>query len=742
MLLTSILPAALVALGGGHAELHPESAAIYVEVPDIAAVTAAYEQAPIRTFLYSEEIRTFLASIEGEDPETFDPGVLIDRGMEELRAQLPPVGAQTLDLLGEVESFSFSVSGVEFLGLADLIAEAGNGMTEELEARIGGIQARVVLNFSSAEVAANARQLLRESAEQAPNYKRTTQEADFFGDVLEWTVHELPEIFFWEIQQDSRLILGVATTAKLEEHFAFGSLAESEAFQRSCSHSGASEGVTITEGYLSLRDLDEYARILGVIPDVPHWLPGVASMIIETVAPGGAIEVSSRTRLAGNRFVTEVFQRDFGGEDSFAGASGKVPVTADNFKMAPEDAVGAWATNIDKAILGEHLMTSLAEITGSDPILLLEALESEHGFRPDLDILDALGEDFLFYALPFSGIGMPKIFVVVELEDPEAFTRGMEGLGVFLAKQTDGALEFKSKPYRKHPFMSFAPGKELSELAQGTGAGGIVQMTPAFISISLAVGVMEDRAIFSISSMYTKREMKRLMKGDSPLHPLASGAIEIPEGVADYGHTDWGAILGGIYDSLKGLLPLIQSGIGQELPFDIENMPATELFAQHFQPTSSWSRRVDGGTYYYSASSFGPEVPAALSAVGAGVALFAARSQSIEVAPSTTVDHEVDVVGDDRSPLSLTHEALREVKIAIVVYKSEIGHYPATSNDLLAPSANFPSGFLGSEEVPKDAWGSALLYSRSEDGTSFTIWSAGPDGTDNSGTGDDVSLGN
>jgi hypothetical protein len=74
----------------------------------------------------------------------------------------------------------------------------------------------------------------------------------------------------------------------------------------------------------------------------------------------------------------------------------------------------------------------------------------------------------------------------------------------------------------------------------------------------------------------------------------------------------------------------------------------------------------------------------------------------------------------------------------LAVYRVETGTYPASLDTLLLPTQNYPKGFVGTNALPKDGWGRAFKYAQKEAGNSYRIWSAGPDGVDQDGKGDDV----
>mgnify|MGYP002633133738 CR=1 FL=1 len=83
-----------------------------------------------------------------------------------------------------------------------------------------------------------------------------------------------------------------------------------------------------------------------------------------------------------------------------------------------------------------------------------------------------------------------------------------------------------------------------------------------------------------------------------------------------------------------------------------------------------------------------------------------------------------------------TSSTLKEVKLALVMFKAENSALPETLEELAVPTANYPRAFI--EVLPFDGWGRAFFYSADKETGSYRLWSAGPDGVNNGGKGDDV----
>ena len=99
----------------------------------------------------------------------------------------------------------------------------------------------------------------------------------------------------------------------------------------------------------------------------------------------------------------------------------------------------------------------------------------------------------------------------------------------------------------------------------------------------------------------------------------------------------------------------------------------------------------------------------------------------------------VDVMNRlERAQMNATHRTLKATEAAVHQYKKREGHCPASLNALICPPSGTPS-YLKEKKIPRDAWGSELLYSRSlEDDGLFHLRSKGPDCQE--GTDDDTQL--
>ncbi|MCB9914497.1 MAG: type II secretion system protein GspG [Planctomycetes bacterium] len=740
MYVALLLTTAGLLAGGKHAELHPAASQLYVEFPDTVAMRAAYEESALLGLLHDEEVGRFVAHLVGEDPATYDLG---DATLDLTEGAIgeSPVAGLIETLLVESESLSLSVSGVQVRGLADALAQAEREPYRAALAHLAGAQVRLVVDFPAGDEARAAHvrdalvALLSENLpgeESVAHLARTPLGHEL--DARVWRSKSLAGREVFTALDGTRLIAGIGSDAAqafaAQEH----ALSGDERYLELATGFQPPRGAAVYESYVDLAGLSEGVTSLARLMDLPGEVADYAAAGVRAFAPSDRLASRTRVRLVDGQFVEETLERlpeAHGSHDIL----GSTPVSRAAFELVPEEAVAVWASTLDKDALAATLTDLLAEISGQDPEALLATLASEHGLDPRRDVVDALGHNVVFYTLPFSGIGTPKMFLALDLDQPDRFATGLQSLAEALVSISDGALEFTSRPYRKSPFLSLAPAGDLLPATNG----GMLGMAPDMFSPSLSVGVVEGRAIVSLSSMYTKREMKRLLGGEGAPHALAAEGSRLPEDVGSYGETDWGAILGTLYGAAKGWLPMVQQGMG-DLPFPSDALPGDDVFARHLRPTTSWTRRVPLGQYSYKESSFGPETPALLSMVAVGGVFMAGSVFEPAEAELFAIDvdpYAEDSVGD---PTADTLAALRRVKIGLVVHKSDLGHYPATLAELLTPTANYPSGYLDGNALPKDGWGHELVYALTPDAGSFRIWSVGPDGVDQGGEGDDVDL--
>lgn len=753
MLLLSFLLATpcVATTGDDHAELHPADANYFLAIPDLRQLLDAYLGAPLVQLLDDGEVRAFAAKVVGEDPEQYQLRAEVLEQVTGALEQLPPQIANALSLLGEARSCSFSLSAPD---LGVLIAKLEAAETEEQAVHLltSGVGVLCFMDFHSAEAAASAAEMLA----TVPG-TRAVDEADASpleirgasGVPRRLEIEGAP-FGYWVVAAGNTVGLGLGSATpgsiarRLEDPSR--SLAGRPDFTAADDAFLAPEGVTVYESWFHVDHLADLIHVsMSGIPDGQR--EAITSAVKHMVGDGG-LDERTRSRLVGDHFVTETFESESDSDGSMLSFLGTGPIDAETISYLPGEAVGAWVTRMDPDELLESGMELVTRITGTDPGEALMMLERDFGLRPVEDIFQSLGTRCAVYVLPISGITIPKVHAIVELRDPAAFQRGLEGLGRMAEGLWGAEIQVESRPYRDVPLFTFAPKRNIGELAGDVGApASVASLAPSLIDPELSIAVIGNRALIGISGRSNKREIKRLLDevdAGAPAHALGGESSGVPDDATSAGYMDWGAIIGGFYASFRTLMPMIAQA-AQELPFGPEDLPKADLFARHFRPSISWSRATAGGSYGYSESSFGPEV----SMLGIGAGLAAALLPSLTFGRSAEVDvRSIDSgppqpepeAAKDEAARAGTNESLLELKLAIVMFQGEHGRHPESLGLLLEPSPNFPRGFLESEGLPKDGWDRAIQYLRDAEAGTFRLWSIGPDGVDQSGSGDDVTL--
>lgn len=746
------LSVACFAQGDGHAGLHPDDTTFFIAIPDLQQLFEAYLGTPAMKLLDDEEVQHFAAKIAGADPEQFHLRTELLELAATRVANLPPPLVRALSLLGEARSFSFSLSVPE---LDELIDELYSTNTEEraFELLTQHVGVLCFLEFQSPEAAAGAAEMLANlpGTELVAEEGVPALELDGASGVPQRIAIEGAPFGYWIAAAGDTLALGLGSATpgglagRIEDPSR--SLAQREGFRTAGATFLGPEGVTVYETWFHLDRLSDLVRVSTW--GVPDSEQEVIEAAMKALVGHQAFDYRTRTRIVGDRFVGEGFEGWPSAATSMFDFLGTEPIDAETLAFLPPDAVAAWVTRMDPEILLERALEFATNATGADPGETLLRLERDYGLRPVDDLFQALGTRAAIYVLPISGLTIPKIHLALELRDPTAFQRAMEGFGRMAETLAPGEVRVETRPYRDVPLYTFAPKRDIGELAGSVGApASVASMAPNLIDPELSVAIIGNRALFGISARSNKHEIKRLLGEDessAAAHPLAGAEAGIPADATSASFVDWASMIGGFYSSFRTFMPMIAQYV-QGLPFGPEDLPQADIFARHFEPSIAWTRPVEGGCYEYSQSSLGPEVPIAFLC-GMGAAIFLPQAGIVRpdkgvVVESSEPPPPAPAGGEPSAEAARerTVVTLREIKLGLVLFKNEHDRHPEALSQLLEPSPNFPRGFLGGSEVPDDGWGRDVFYVRDEQAGTFRLWSAGPDGMDDSGADDDVVL--
>lgn len=487
--------------------------------------------------------------------------------------------------------------------------------------------------------------------------------------------------------------------------------ASSELMAKLARDCGAQNGQILMRGVLSTRALDAWTAGL---PET-NFGGGLLSML-----SGTSLSIAGRMQIAGDRFITDVLAPT--SSDSWFSGLASGPVTDASLAFIPGDAAGALITQIDGARLHERFMLwldSMARESGKDAAAELAALEQANDFNLRRDVFDNLAGGMSMHVMPISTLGVPNIVIALELKDPAAFEKGMRGLALSLERQTEGRVQFRASKYRGSPTWEWK-----SE-----------ETEPSPISVSPTLAIFGQRAVISSTALFSKREIKRLLGEEPAVAHLLSKRTGAPTDAAVLASMDWGGMIGSAYKAGRGAMAL--AGGMFDLPIDMAQLSAAlpekpETFTRFFQPTMLWVRPIDGALHTHWEASFGPETWMGAAGVGAAV------MRSFNDRGGSESSEVVATPAADTSERDATSTALDLLATRLVVYQLDQGRFPDVLSTLALPTESYPQGFLDGQPLPNDGWGRAFAYRALEAGTSFRLWSFGPDGVDDAGSRDDI----
>ena len=156
----------------------------------------------------------------------------------------------------------------------------------------------------------------------------------------------------------------------------------------------------------------------------------------------------------------------------------------------------------------------------------------------------------------------------------------------------------------------------------------------------------------------------------------------------------------------------------EDLPFDPDLLPPADRITSRFGESLRWKKHHgDGWVHYHQESAIGPEV--ALAVLGAAGLANARMAQAQTEAIHT---HE-------------TYDAGSHVFQAAHQFRAKNSRWPSLE-ELLAESTATGGPWI-QPQATLDPWGNAILLKALE-GDRLMVWSAGPNGRDEDGGGDDI----
>lgn len=729
-----------------HAQLHPATSAITIQIPDVQGLIGAYSKTAYARMLADKDLHEAIGvMMAGEGADPVDPLALAMAEYHDQVAsgQMPPL----LDLASGLTAVSMSVD-VPNGDMFAFIQAAEQPRDDEGDFAVENMGIRIVADFVDVEAREKVSGFFSEMlASEAPrNNELQALNMGLEGDGGAWGADAVTvwryeptgdEQYSWTAMERSTALLaggkrmalcmGNTDAADFAELLAAGTQEQSAAalFAAGRKPLGAQVGTTVFEAHINpfveqllMKEAPEFVPALDLVEGL---FGSMASMFIRGGHWRFDLDGEGQFHLAG------VHAPSAAGPT--AGLLGAQPLDATALSLAHPDALVTTVTSLDKNVL-TNMITNLA--AQEDPEALAQ-IDEAFGFRPDRDLAAPLGSS-VSYSLPKLGslIAAPNLMIALDLDDQETFLRGMDGLFRMITATTDEVLVARAE-YKKISTLYTMSFPDLFGDMSGMG----LPMNPAEL-IKPTIAVLGDRIVITTNKSHAKKEVRRVRKlleaaGEPVMHAGIAGLGDL-KGAATVSYADWAGFVGGIYSQVKAFGPMLA---GAGLPVDVTALPEADVFTRHFKPSERRVRIMGDSVVHTAASSFGPEF-SALFPIAMGGGVFAARSvaqpmmiEAVEAVPmEEPVIEDFDVEGDR------TTDALVQVSVALTLYQLDNDDaVPATLADLTKAAANYPKGYLEGT-VPTDAWGNALVYKAGQ--KSYTLYSMGANGADDGGQGDDI----
>lgn|GEM_PF-2174341 len=411
--------------------------------------------------------------------------------------------------------------------------------------------------------------------------------------------------------------------------------------------------------------------------------PGVPGLLSKLAAPGAALDVSV-------------------------------------FSEIPSDAIGASAMSLGTQFVDMYDFV-VATMDQVEPQAAEAARSALNGLMGDYslrnDVLGNVHGRLVTYAVPGHGLmGAPDTVVRVGLADGERFVGALSVLLDAVSAEVGMPLSLQEQEHESGSYYRI----DLSATPVG------MMMQPAF-------ALRDGEIVFSSN----ETQLKSILNGASASESLWDNdrlktfvtSLEVQGAVSGVSYTDLRASFGTQYPQLTGAAAMIPGLSG--LPIDLSKLPLESTIGQHL--TESFTgiyRTEDGLDVSRSVSQFrmSDMLPLALiaGALAAGQELGISLDEiEVEIDPSEQVQFD-----------------LRELKASITIFKITEGGYPDSLQDLMRPLDEYPGGVYQHDVLPLDPWGNSYRFAMETHPKKRKLmpklWSIGPNGIDENGTGDDI----
>jgi len=438
----------------------------------------------------------------------------------------------------------------------------------------------------------------------------------------------------------------------------------------------------------------------------------------------------------------EAIHRASGDPTGFLSIFPSIPLTDKHFQAVPKDAV---SFSIFRADLAAAWDLTMDMIQSADEEMYEEMQMGMKGFFEAMsagtdddpidirrDVLGQLGTSAIIYSQEASSMGMmmPSFNLLVEVKDYDKFTGTLKAIFDGLSNmnpEVSSQVTFTSIPYDGQDIHYF-------QFAQ------VPMMMPCFSRVGdyLAFGLQLD-------------DVKKMIKH----HKASKGCImdnedftslysRLAEGkpVVSVKYSKVKSVFSSSYNQIAMSVPMLTMALPPdvELPVDLQLLPTADCIASHlFSSVTVSVLEGDGVTRSRSCGPLGCEMLQytfdILAMTGCVVGDY--LMTAIQAPDEALISFDESEIDEGALMEAEVRSDLAGLSNACFIYKIENNDmYPPSLEELLKPTDDWPDGIYKADKLPIDPWGNPYHYTKS--GSGYMVWSSGPNGIDEQGSGDDI----
>ena len=721
LLTLALLPGAAVAQQDGSlAESLPTNTLLYFEIPDIQALRDGFTTSAAGRIWNDEEMQGFVGGMVTEAMGQWDQsmGMMAEQGM--------PVQFMSWDAMKRIE-LGFSIDGDGLPAAPSLMVAVQITFAEGLSEQAFGLVSGMMAGEGGAEMTQSETGSMMRIA---PGHE---------GE---------PAIM---LEQKGNTLRFTASNMKVEG----ASLASDPAFQRG--RSQVLKPGMACFGYYNPRAGVEMQRSFLSFGSGGSEFSSMAEAMATFAesAVGNAQAVSFGAGWKDGNSVGSTFV-DFGGkpagwayaaDSADRGMAEYIPGDATNFSIASmggAEGITEFFSSFDAVLSDEKMAQNVAIWAEAEPI-------SHSWFvgenRPLLDAaLTGFGKRVLSYSSPTRGSR-----TLVELSDPAAVQAAATPLVKTVAQLLDSvesmpvALRAKRESPRANPqqtvpvyYLRLKPEVLPPEFAQVSMFIGNIEPAFAISPDGWLVVSMNRADVRSVVRSGLQKEARNIGQNAEAadfLKRAPQSAVTLAWSDPRPGVT---ATMG-MVQAASGLLGMQMDP--SQMPVDLTKMPSANAINRHLRPSESFAWMDEEGMKGWSSGSFGMADFLALSgyAIPTGMMAFMVVQPMMDNTPDLVMQAPAptpNVVYADKNERA--YADLARLQTGVIIYQLLTEKYPSSLDDLLGEVDGQPLLDNPGAGVPNDPWGNAYIYRQVTNG--FMLYSVGPNGQDEGGQGDDVSV--